>query len=297
MWFYYALATPAIYSVTNFIDKFLVDKKVKTPMVLTVANGFVVAILGVIIGFSGAFKAIPLTQLLFILGAGVLLEFYIWPYYEALKLDDTSRIVPLFQFVPIFVLLLSALILHEGLTVRQLFGFIFIFAGGFLLSLKKLEGGIFRPRKSMWFMMLSSLLYGSVLVLFRFVAKDFGFWTTLAYEYIGTGIGAALLLFLPSIRRPFIYQLKEVRHIAGLITVNNGLGVLAQMSEGFALSIVAAPLVSIVGGTQPLFVLLFGIALSVWFPHLIKEDIGRNVLGVKAITILLIFIGLYFVNL
>lgn len=98
MWFYYALATPAIYSVTNFIDKFLVDKKVKTPMVLTVANGFIVACLGVVIGLLGGFRIIPAPQLLLILGAGVLLEFYIWPYYEALKRDDVSRVVPFFQF-------------------------------------------------------------------------------------------------------------------------------------------------------------------------------------------------------
>ncbi|MBI3342697.1 EamA family transporter [Candidatus Gottesmanbacteria bacterium] len=297
MWFYYALATPAIYSVTNFIDKFLVDKKVKTPMVLTVANGFIVACLGIVIGLLGGFRIIPATQLLLILGAGVLLELYIWPYYEALKRDDASRVVPFFQFVPVFVLLLSALILKEALTSRQLFGFSFIFLGGLLLSLEKLEGGIFRPRKAMWFMLLSSFLYASILVLFRFVAKDFGFWTTLTYEYIGTGIGAAILLLLPMIRNVFLHQLREVKQIAGLVVLNNGLGVAAQMAEGFALSIAVAPLVSIVGGTQPVFVLFYGVLLSLRFPHIVKEDISISVIRVKLLTILLIAIGLYFVYL
>lgn len=297
MWFYYALATPAIYSVTNFIDKFLVDKKVKTPMVLTVANGFIVACLGIVIGLLGGFRIIPATQLLLILGAGVLLELYIWPYYEALKRDDASRVVPFFQFVPVFVLLLSALILKEALTSRQLFGFSFILLGGLLLSLEKLEGGIFRPRKAMWFMLLSSFLYASILVLFRFVAKDFGFWTTLTYEYIGTGIGAAILLLLPMIRNVFLHQLREVKQIAGLVVLNNGLGVAAQMAEGFALSIAVAPLVSIVGGTQPVFVLFYGVLLSLRFPHIVKEDISISVIRVKLLTILLIAIGLYFVYL
>lgn len=297
MWFYYALATPAIYSITNFIDKFLVDKKVKKPIVLTVANGFVVCLLGIIIGLFGAFTSIPLLQLILILIAGILLEIYIWPYYEALKRDDASRVVPLFQFVPVIVLVFSALLLREGLTGRQLFGFAFIFTGGFILSLKKLESGIFRPRASLWYMLLSSALYGTVLVLFRFVAKDFGFWTTLAYEYVGIGLGALLLLAIPFVRQSFFYQLKQVRAIAGLITVNNGLGILAQMSEGYALSIAAAPLVSIVGGIQPVFVLLYGLALSVWLPHIVKEDIAKSVIGIKLLTILLIAIGLYFVYL
>lgn len=295
-WFYYALATPALYSVTNFIDKFIVDKKVEHPLVITVVSGLIVGMLGILMGVLGAFKEIPLYQLLLILTAGIFLEWYLWPYYIALKRDDTSRVVPLFQSVPLFVLAASSIFLKESLTVRQGMGFVLILCGGFFLAIEKLEGWMIRLRPSFWYMMLSSLLYAMALVLFRFVTKTHGFWTTVSYEFVGMAIGALFLLVVPSIRTVFIQQLAAAKSIAGLIVVNDVVALAARMSEGYALTLVAAPLVSIVGGTQPLFVFLYGLFLSLVFPHLIKEDVRRHVIGLKVMSITLIFSGLWFIN-
>lgn len=295
-WFWYALATPFFYSFSNFIDKFLVEKRVKNPMVLTVAGGLLTCLLGIIIGFLGGFAPIPMFHLILILSAGVLLEFYIWPYYLALKIDDASRVVPLYQFVSVFVLTMSALFLREIITPRQLFGFIFILFGGFMISTNTIDGKLFKPRKSLWYMMLSSFLYGSVLILFRFVTVSYGFWTTLTYEFIGTGIGAIMLLGIPSIRRVFVKQIIEIRSIAGLLIFNNGISLMAQMSGAFALSLTSAPLVSIVGGTQPIMVLAIGYILSKWFPRILEEDIRKSVVGFKLLMIFFIIIGVYLIN-
>jgi uncharacterized membrane protein len=293
-WFFYALATPALYSVTNFIDKFLIEKKIKEPILIISLSGFISFVLGIIIFLVRGFRFFEPTQIGLIVFAGIILDFYLLPYFKALKIDDASRIVPLFQFVPVFVLVMSYLFLKEVLTIDQLVGFVLILCGGFILSVKKVEGKIFKPRLSFWYMIAASFLYALVGVIFRFVVRVEDFWTTLAYQYFGMGIGAvALLIFFLTKNRYF--KIVGLKSSMGIMVVNSGIAILAQMAEVYAISLVPVAFVSIVGGVQPLFVLLFGIMLSMWFPKIIKEDISKSVVGIKLLSILLIFIGLYFI--
>jgi len=96
-------------------------------------------------------------------------------------------------------------------------------------------------------MLLSGFMYGLVGILFRFVVKESSFWTTLSYEYIGSGIGGMLLFLLPKVRKSLSADLRQVKASAGIITVNNGIAVLAGMSESFAVSLAAVPLVNLLG--------------------------------------------------
>jgi len=294
-WYIFAVATPTFYSLSNFIDKFLLEKKIKNPILMTAISGIASSFIGVLIGLVTGFKNIGINQTILIIFAGILLIFYLLPYFEALKIEDASRIVPLFQFIPVFTLILSSVFLKETLTNRQIIGLVLVVVSGILLSVKKIEGGILKPRKSLWFMLLASLMYGAVGILFRLVVKDVDFWTALSYEYMGIGVGGAMLFLLPGIRKRFKKDIKPIKDSSGVIILNNGLAIVAQVSESYAISLVAVPLVNIIGSIQPLITLVEGILLTLWFPHLIKEDIRKLVVIHKLISILLIFIGLYLV--
>lgn len=227
--------------------------------------------------------------------AGALLTFYLLPYFEAMKIEDASRIVPLFQFIPVFTLILSSLILKETLTSKQIIGLFLVVIAGFSLSSERIEGKMFKPRKSLWFMLLASLMYGLVGILFRFVVREASFWTVLSYEYIGSGIGGILLFLLPKVRKSVSTDMQQIRSSSGIITFNNGIAVLAQVSESYAVSLAAVPLVTLIGSIQPLLSLGEGIILTKKFPSLIKEDISKTVITRKLASIILIFCGLYLV--
>jgi len=294
-WYIFALAVPVLYSVTNFLDKFLIDKKLKNPMVMTAVSGIASGILGIAIGLVTGFKFIGFLQIFLIMFAGIILIFYLIPYYQAMKIEDPSRVVPLFGFIPVFTLVLSAIFLKEVLTAKQMVGLLVVVIAGILISAKKVEGKLFSPRKSLWFMLLASLMYGSVGIIFRFAVKDASFWTLVSYEYIGTGIGGLLLLIYKPIRIGILEEKAALKNAAGLITINNTLSILAQMSEAFAVTLIAVPLVNIVEGVQPLIVLVEGILITTWFPKLVKEDISRETITQKLVSIILIFTGLYLV--
>lgn len=294
-WYLFALATPTLYSFTNFIDKYLIEKKIKEPLAITATVCLISGVIGLLLGFLTGFVNIGLFQIALMMFAGILLTFYLWPYFEAMKLEDTSRIVPLFQFIPVFTLILSWIILKETLTLKQIAGLIIVVAAGVSLSAEKLEGRIFRPRKSLWFMLLASLMYGFVGILFRFVVKEASFWTTLSYEYIGSGIGGVLLFLLPRVRKSIIADIRQIKSSAGIIAFNDSIAILAQMAESYAVTLVAVPLVNLIGSIQPLLSLGEGYILTKRFPNVIKEDISKTVITSKLIFIILIFFGLYLV--
>jgi len=106
-WYVFAALTPTFYSFSVFFDKFLIEKKIKDPLALTVLFGMTSGIVGISIGFLTGFKNIGLFQTGCMVFAGMLLLFYLLPYFEAMKIDDASRVIPLYQFIPVITLILS----------------------------------------------------------------------------------------------------------------------------------------------------------------------------------------------
>ncbi len=54
-------------------------------------------------------------------------------YYKALEITPTSKVVPITSIYPLFTVLLSAIVLKEGVSLRVLLGTVLIIAGVALL--------------------------------------------------------------------------------------------------------------------------------------------------------------------
>jgi len=57
-----------------------------------------------------------------------------WTYYGALKIEATSKIVPIAACYPLVTALLSVLILKEGITLHRVIGTILIVSGVWLVK-------------------------------------------------------------------------------------------------------------------------------------------------------------------
>ena len=192
-WLVVALAASFLFGITNFIDRFLVERRIKDPFFISIIGGIaaVMATVAVI-----TVRGLPLMQWS---GIGILLLsgfasiIALVPWYKAIKLDDTSRVVPYFQLIPVIVLILSYVLLDEQLTRDQLIGFVLIIGGGLSLAMEKPSKELFRIRKSFWYVILSIMLWAPVAVVFKMVAVEGNFWDALVYEMIGAGLGAVAL--------------------------------------------------------------------------------------------------------
>lgn len=296
-WYVFATVTPIFYSVGIFIDKFLVDKQIKNPLVLTAISGTISGVVGIVIGLIVGFKFMGFSQFVLILFGGILLNWYLIPYYAAIQRDDASRVIPLYQFIPIITLTMSTIFFRETLTIKQIFGMGLIIFAGILISVDTLDFRFLKPRPSFWYMMASCLMYGSVGLLFRLVSKSVTYWNIFSVEFMGAGLGGLAIFLLPSVRKDFRKDTKVLRSASGLLLTDKVLSVMAQMSENYAVTLVAVPLVNIVGGIQPLIIFVFGFLLTRFFPHLIKENVKREVLFQKILSIVIILVGLYLVYL
>ncbi|MBN1779346.1 MAG: EamA family transporter [Candidatus Buchananbacteria bacterium] len=292
-WIILAIAAPALYAISNFFDRFILQKRIKDPFVLTAIGGLLA------FGFGFLFWAIQLfpvfsgLQMVVLLFAGTLFEIALIPWYKAVSLDDASRVAPLFQSFSVFALILSYFILGETLSGLQLIGFVLILSGAFFLSVDKFSRKIFSLRPSFWYMMLSSFLFALPVVLFKLVIIDQSFWPALSYELMGGLIGAVLvILYLVFSRR--VNSLADLKFKSGtffILVANEVIYLVGHVLNFLAVSLAPVALVSALGGTQPLFMLVFGVILSVFWPKIIKEDIAKKTLLIKLISVLLIFLG------
>ena len=133
----FAILGPALFGINNLIDKYILDKHIHGVGAFTIIYGIVSFAVSALLFALIGFKFLDINSAFLILSAGAIQIVTFLTYFKSLTLDEASRVTPLFQFIPIFALILAALFLGEVLKPVHLLGFLFIFVGGFLLSGKK----------------------------------------------------------------------------------------------------------------------------------------------------------------
>jgi drug/metabolite transporter (DMT)-like permease len=292
MGLFFACLSPALNSVTNYIDKFLLDKYHVPPVLLALYSGIVAFIASIAIFVFIQPALLDFNTTLIILLSGVLTILQIIPYFKALSFEEASRVVPLFQLIPIIVLILSYFMLGEELTTKQYLGATFIVGASFYLSIEKGKG-LIKVRKAFWYMLIASFFSALSLVLFKLGVEEVDFWSALLYEGVGILIGAVLLMvFLYRKQNKGKKNTRSPKKIFVFAAFNEVIYLSSRYSSFFALNFISATLVSVLSGLQPVFVLLFGIVLTKWFPQVTQEVIDKKTISLKLACIVAILIGL-----
>jgi len=296
MGIFFSILSPAIYGINNYIDKFFLTKYNISPVVISIYTGIYGFLFGIIILFLTGVYSADLKSLLIIISSGFFANINVLPYLKALENDEASRIAPLLQFIPIFVLILSFIFLGEMMQIKQYVGSLLIIVGAFLISLQKLDFKVFNLRPSFWYAMLSSFLFGVSMVLYKFGVQEIPFWHTLPYEGFGMALGAIAICLYRNNKKNFINETKKFnKNVYILISVSEAIYLLAQYTAYFAASLISVSIVNVLGGFQPVFVLIYGIILSLWFPQILKEVVSKKIIVQKIVSIAIIITGLYFI--
>jgi len=88
--------------------------------------------------------------------------------------------------------------------------------------------------------------------------------------------GLTFLLCVPSYRRDFLGLLKQQKvTVVGLIALSETLLSVSAAITLYATLLAPVALVLLVNSFQPLFVFALGIALTLLFPRVAKESLGR----------------------
>lgn len=295
MWILFALLSPAVYAITNFVDKYLLSQKVKDYNALPIYTASVSFAFGFVWWLLAGCPLLPIKDAAIIIVTGIITIFSIVIYFKALSIQETSIVILLFQLSPIFTLILSTLFLKEEILLKQYLGFAIILLATTLLAIPKNNNHWTFP-KGFWLIVLYDLMFAVIGILLKFSSSESTFSQIISYESFGMGIGGILIfLFYPPVRKAFLKSRKVLfKSALPIIVLNEVFFILAKSLGYYAFVIGPVVLVSVLSNVQVFYGLVFGFILTVLFPSLFREDISRKGLLLKVGSGLLLFVGLYF---
>jgi len=301
MWLLYAFSGPVLWAVSTHIDKYLVDRyfhdsDTSVMMVFTALLG--VAALPLIWLFDPAVLQPDWQSIMVMTASGILYMGAMLFYLRAIQTEEASVVAPLFQANTLFTFLLGYLFLHERLGWAQLIGAALVVGGALFLS-----GGGRRGRKSfklrlVLLMLAATFAVALSSVLFKFFAVHDAFWSTTFWTFVGEGLFGVTLLALPDRARQFFALF---RRNPGAVIGVNGANELINLGGGlgvrYASLLAPVALVSAISSTSTFFVFAFGIALTLFFPRLGREDLSAGNLVRKGAGAVLITVGVILIEL
>ena len=298
-WFFLALIGPFLYALTNHIDKILLEKYFKQGGV------------GTLMLFSSLLSAIALPFLFLadrtvfdVSGINVIILTIVailniallWLYFLALKGDEASIVIVFYQLVPVFGLILGYFILGESITKIQLLAMAIVILGTTIISFEiDSENNFKLRRQTVIYMLLASFFWALSSVIFKFVALEENVLRSLFWEHLVLMIlGIFMFIFIKSYRINFLQAIQN--HSKAIITLNFANEILYMSGSivlSFAYLLAPISLVLLTNSFQPIFVLVIGVVLTVFFPRIVVEKITAKNLWQKIIAICITGIGTY----
>jgi drug/metabolite transporter (DMT)-like permease len=300
-WFFIALWAPFLLACANHNDKLLLSRYLKKKTVgsmVILSSLFSGVAIPVVLFFQPNVNAITLVQGSALVATGMSSVFAAACYLYALETDEASFVMPFYQTVPIFAYVFGYFILGETVTLAQGLGSFVIIAGAIALSFELDRGGLLFKSKVVALMLGASVLSAINGVIFKLIAVDKGFWVSLFWGFVGQVIaGLTLLVCVSSYRRDFLAILKQQKVAAvGLIALSRVLFSVSEAITLYATLLAPVALVLLVGSFQSLFVLALGIVLTLFFPRVTEESLGRMKLLQKGAGIGLMLVGGYLIS-
>jgi drug/metabolite transporter (DMT)-like permease len=299
-WLFFAFSGPVLWAISVHFDKYLVDRffKDSNVAVLLLFTAFIGLLLLPFIWFfvpsvmspgPGAMALMTVSGILYM--TGMLL------YLRALQSEEASVVAPFFQTGPLFGYVLAYLVLGETLTAQQFAGGGLIIVGALLVSMRFRRSarggadGAFKAKLAGLMVTCGFIMAVSSLIFKIFAIRD-EFWTTTFWMFVGEALFGVALLSIGTYRRQFVTLLHSnttallsINASNELINLGGGLG------NRYALTLAPLSLVQAIGSTTTLFVFLFGIVLSLFWPRLGRETLSWRQLLPKGVAALFVAAG------
>jgi drug/metabolite transporter (DMT)-like permease len=289
-----------LWAISVHLDKYLIESFFKDSnvalMVLFTAL-FGVVLLPVIWFYEPSVTSPSAGSIALIVLSGILYMTALLFYLRALQADEASVVAPFFQTGPLFGYVLAYLVLGETLSPRQLLGGALIIVGALIVSVRFGQSmEMFKGRLAALMVACGFIMALSSLI-FKVFALKVEFWTTTFWMFVGEGIFGAALLLIPSYRREFIALLRA--NTAALLSINASnelINLGGSLGSRYALLFAPLSIVQAIGSTTTLFVFVFGIVLSVFFPGLGRENLSGRELAQKGMAAVIVAIGVALVT-
>lgn len=294
-----AIAAYLVLAIVGILDKFIVEKSVPDPIVLTFYSTiflfplFLLAPLGVGMPaglFDWAMCAVS--------GFGFSIALFF--SYRGLRDCEVSHLGPLIgAATPFFVFLLGRIFLPESLDRRQLIAIGFLIIGSIIISLEHSRHST-GWQKGIGWGVLAGLLFAISHLASKYIYGVYDFSAGILWTRWFMGVFGALLLAAPSVRALFggrsIHRSDHDRRAGYAITivvVSKLLGLIGVMLEQYAIAIGSVTIVNALVGVQYGCLIALVMLLSFFAPRIFREDYSAGKIAQEFSAVACIAVGLY----
>lgn len=289
-WILISIIAYLLLAATSVIDKFLVTRTQLKPVAYAfyvgVFNGLAIFLAPFGLSFPGLFQVFAAL----LAGAASFLALLL--FFKTLQKGEASRISPLIGGVtPIFTLLLSYFFLGSHLGAVKITAFLFLVAGGLLMSLKATKDH-FR----VWFLsaILTSFVFAVSWIMIKFIYINQPFFSGFLWMRFGTFFAALFLLISPSAKKAAFETAKTAKiKTRKIFLLNRILGPSYFILINYAIFLSSVALVNALQGAQYVFLFIFTIFISFKLPNILKEEENKKTIFLKSLAIGLVGAGLY----
>ncbi len=295
IWLFTAIIAYFFLALVNVGDKFLIDRKIKSPATYTFYIGAALVVFLLVIPFID-FEILAPIYIFMALVSGFLFNYSLFWMYKAIQKTDVSVAIPAYgALLPIFTFLLAWFFAGQILTSTQIVAFVLLICGSLIINYKqggKVDIDVFKICAiGIFFLSLSLFLSKYV-----YLASP-NFLSNFIWIKMGGILTSVVFYFGSEKVRTDVYSglsAPQAQNV-GLFFMVQSAGATSNVLQNFSIALAPIALISIINalqGIQYVFLFLFTFWLARKFPEKFHDDYSKPAMTRKIIAMLIIFIGL-----
>ena len=268
IWLVLISAAIIIFAAENILDKFIVYKELKDPLLLTVVFGLVLYIFYILFAVFFGSVFLPLNLALLGIIAGALATAGIALYYYIMQKEEVSTFVTILALEPLVVTLVSFFLFRERLTAFDYVGIVLLVSGAILISHKKQRSSA--KTRLLILSFLAMFIFSVRNIIFKYEAAAGA--QNAVFFWFGLG-GLIVAAVLYAIHHPHIRARAKrgAKHVAMLAV----LGAFGLLFFTKAIAVGSVSLTTAFLSAKPLVVLIMVAVLSSFRPKIVSEKFSR----------------------
>lgn len=219
----------------------------------------------------------------------------LYTMFSALEKFEVSRVMSTIGALqPILILIFVGIFWgFEAVTSMNFVAFIMLFVGSVAISIKK---RLALTLNYLVLTMFSSVMFSLAYVFSKFVFLNQTFLTGLILIGASTFLLALTLLSDKGLRNQIFAKKQPMDKKTGILFLfSQSAGGSANVLQSLAIFLApvsSLALINALRGVQYIFLFIITLCCSLFFPHILKEDISKKTIIQKSVSILLIVLGL-----
>mgnify|MGYP003394055983 CR=1 FL=1 len=294
MTFILAFIAHTAYAFGFLLDKYILARPIKNPVVNAVLPGLLGIVTILLIPFGFSILSWYGFLLAFIAGGSFIIALIL--FFRALQNDDITRVVP-FQgaLVPFYTLLLSLVFLKTNLMGNELMGMAALLFGSFFLLRKPNKP---YSKRFLLDVSIAPFWFALSFVFAKLLYEETSFLSGFIWIRIGAFLFTLFLLLHNNTRHSFLETFHNHKKNKNTIFLflgakaANGIGIFLQT---LAISMGSVLLVNSVQSIQYIILIIAAYILSFKWPLIFKDLEGEKVLRRKIGALLIIMLGLFLI--